>query len=42
MTEMSPEEWLTTHKSEGPTNVHTLENAVQRAYDDIAAVAAHA
>jgi hypothetical protein len=37
MTEMSPEDWLATHKAEGgPTRVHTLENAVERAYDDIA------
>ena len=37
MTEMSPEDWLATHKAEGgPTRVHTLENAVQCAYDDIA------
>ncbi len=34
---MSPEDWLATHKAEGgPTRVHTLENAVERAYDDIA------
>ena len=36
MTEMSPEDWLATHKSEGPTRVHELDHAVQRAYDDIA------
>ena len=36
MTEMSPEDWLATHKSEGPTHVHELDHAVQRAYDDIA------
>jgi DNA-binding transcriptional ArsR family regulator len=37
MSEMSPEDWLATHKAEGaPTRVQTLENAVQSAYDDIA------
>jgi hypothetical protein len=28
MTAMSPGQWLATHKSELPTNGHTLENAV--------------
>jgi hypothetical protein len=36
MAEMSTEDWLATHKSEGPTHVHELDHAVQRAYDDIA------
>ena len=36
MTEMSPEDWLPTHKSEGPTHVHELDHAVRCAYDSIA------
>jgi hypothetical protein len=36
MTEMSPGDWLATRKSKGPTHVHELDHAVQRALSDIA------